>query len=106
MKEIPEPWIMNTGVPGSKSGVGEPQLLENIDGPCTKVGQVLMRAPRHIRSMQIEASNNKSMWRSKIDDVIQRVVFLLNRKTPSSRCPSTRARGERLLSPSDKVGKA
>jgi hypothetical protein len=84
---------MNPWVPERMSGVGEPYLLENVDCPRAEVDQVLMRALRHIGLMQTEVSNNRSIWRWKIDEVIQRTVFLLNRKTPSRRCSPARARG-------------
>jgi hypothetical protein len=49
--------------------------------------------------MKTQSSNYESMQRRKVNDIVQRTIFLLNGKTLDSWWPSTRARSGYLLPP-------
>jgi hypothetical protein len=97
LEKIPEPRVLDTRMTRSESRVGEPQALKGVYSLQREVDGRFMRTAGDVRRMHVQFGDVESIWRRKVDEVVESPILLLAGSIPRGRHATTRTRGANLL---------
>jgi hypothetical protein len=81
----------------SESRIGEPQALKGVYSLQREVDRRFMWIAGDVRRMQVQSGDVESIWRRKVDEVVESPILLLAGSIPRGRRATTRSRGANLF---------